>query len=345
VGVTSTSVVVQERSQFAEARRAALACAATLQFDADTKGKVALVATELATNLVKHGGGGELVVSARRDDLKTAVELLAIDSGPGMADWARCLDDGYSTSGSPGTGLGAIRRASEAFDVYSRPSKGTVVFASVAGRPGTSRAVDEMELGVVSVPYPGEIECGDGWAVMWRPTVLRVLVVDGLGHGLAAAEAAKAAVDVFQRGRDDSPTASIARIHEGIRHTRGAAAAVGEIDWAGGVVTFCGVGNIAGLIASGDAERHLVTHNGTVGHDARRMQLFTYPWPKGSLLLLHSDGLTTHWRAGDYPGLLACRPAVAAGVLYRDFRRRRDDATVLVLGANRHGTPQERSAS
>lgn len=340
----SVSVVVQEGSQVAEARRAALGCAAALRFDADDQGKVALVATELATNLVKHGGGGELVVDARRDDLATAVELLAIDSGRGMADWAKCADDGYSTSGSPGTGLGAIRRASDAFDVYSRPEKGTVVFARIAGRSGTPRGVEGLELGVVSVPYPGETECGDGWAVMSRPTVLRVLVVDGLGHGVPAAEASRAAVDAFQRGRDDSPTASMARIHESIRHTRGAAAAVGEVDVAGGVLTFCGVGNIAGLIASGDAERHLVTHNGTVGHDARRMQLFTYPWPKGSFLLLHSDGLTTHWRAGDYPGLLACRPAVAAGVLYRDFRRRRDDATVLVLGQNRQGSTVERSA-
>ena len=191
---------------------------------------------------------------------------------------------------------------------------------------------------MVSVPYPGETECGDGWAVMSRPTVLRLLVVDGLGHGVSAAEAARAAVEAFQLGRDDTPTASMARIHDGLRHTRGAAAAVGEVDLSGGVVTFCGVGNIAGLIASGDGERHLVTHNGTVGHDARRMQLFSYPWPKGSMLLLHSDGLTTHWRTGDYPGLLACHPAVAAAVLYRDFRRSRDDATVLVVGPNRHGT-------
>jgi len=336
--------MVHEGSQVAQARRAALACATELRLDAETQGKVALVATELATNLVKHGGGGELVVGARRDDLTTAVDLLALDSGRGMADWSRCLDDGYSTSGSPGTGLGAIRRASEAFDVYSRPSKGTVVFARVAGRPESSRSVDELDLGVVSVPYPGEIECGDGWAVMSRPTVLRLLVVDGLGHGVFAAEAARAAVAAFQLGRDDTPTASMARIHDGLRHTRGAAAAVGEVDSSGGVVTFCGVGNIAGLIASGGDERHLVTHNGTVGHEARRMQLFTYPWPKGSMLLLHSDGLATHWRSGDYPGLLTCHPAVVAAVLYRDFRRRRDDATVVVVGPNRHATPVDRSA-
>jgi anti-sigma regulatory factor (Ser/Thr protein kinase) len=340
--MTSTSVVVQEGSQVAEARRVALGCAAALQLDAESRGKVALVATELATNLVKHGGGGELVVSARHDDLMRAVELLAIDSGPGLSDWERCVGDGYSTSGSPGTGLGAIRRASEAFDGYSRPEKGAVVFARVASHPPATCGFN-LELGVVSVPYPGEAECGDGWAVMSRPTVLRVLVVDGLGHGVLAADAARAAVKAFQAGLNDTPTASMERIHGALRHTRGAAAAVGEVDVSGGIVTFCGVGNIAGQIASLDGERHLVTHNGTVGHEARRMQLFTYPWQKGSMLLLHSDGLGTHWRASEYPGLLARHPAVAAGVLYRDFRRRRDDATILVVGPSGQVPRSERS--
>jgi anti-sigma regulatory factor (Ser/Thr protein kinase) len=342
--VTSASVAVIEGSQVAEARRAALACAATLRFDSETEGKVALVATELATNLVKHANGGELVVAAREDDLTTAVDLLALDSGPGMADWTRCLRDGYSTSGSPGTGLGAIRRASETFDVYSRQSYGTGVFARVASRSSASVEYDGLALGALSVSYPGETECGDAWAVMSTPTVLRVVVVDGLGHGVSAAEASRAALDAFAAGRNDSPAATIVRMHQGMRHTRGAAAAVAELDTGAGVVTFCGIGNIAGMIASAEGERHMVTHTGTLGHDARRIQLFSYPWPKGALLLLHSDGLATHWRTDDYPGLLSRHPALVAGVLYRDFRRTRDDATIVVVGPNRNSMSLDRTS-
>jgi hypothetical protein len=231
------------------------------------------------------------------------------------------------------------------FDVYSRPSGGTVAFARVSSRPDASRAFDGLEIGVVSVSYPGEIECGDGWSVVWTPTVLRLMVVDGLGHGVPAAEAARAAEDAFQHGRNDSPTASMARIHGGIRHTRGAAAAVAELDVAGGLVSYCAVGNIAGSIASDAGERHMVTHNGVVGHDARRMQLFSYPWTKGALLLLHSDGLGTHWRTDAYPGLMTRHPALVAGVLYRDFRRRRDDVTVLVVGSSRATTAVARGTA
>ena len=331
--MTSTSIAVQEGSQVAQARREALACAASIQLDADSQGRVALAATELSTNLIKHGGGGELVVTPRRDGTERAVELLALDSGAGMTDWTRCLDDGYSTSGTPGTGLGAIRRAAEVFDVYSRPSKGTAVYARIAARSAASHGVDGLTVAAISVAYPGETVCGDGWATMSTPTVLRLLVVDGLGHGLGAADAARSALDAFSLGRNDSPTASMTRIHDGLRHTRGAAAAVAELDPSARVVQFCGVGNIAGLIASSDGERHMVTHNGTVGHEARRIQLFSYSWPKGSVLLLHSDGLATHWRLQDYPGLLSCHPALVAGVLYRDFRRQRDDATILVVGS------------
>jgi hypothetical protein len=62
----------------------------------------------------------------------------------------------------------------------------------------------------------------------------------------------------------------------------------------------------------------------------RRLQEFTYEWPPSSLIILHSDGLTTHWALDRYAGLASRRPDVIAGVLYRDFRRVRDDATVVV---------------
>jgi hypothetical protein len=271
--------------------------------------------------------------------------LLALDAGQGMLDWARCVKDGYSTAGSPGTGLGAIMRASSVVDVYSQPGRGTGVFARVADRTWQpASAPDGLAIGAVSVPYPGEVECGDAWAVMSTPAVLRLLVVDGLGHGILAAEAARAAVQAFAAGRNDTPAAAISRIHEQTRSTRGAAAAVAELDVAAGVVRFCGVGNIVGLVASAEGERRMVTHNGTLGHEARRVQVFSYPLPRESMLLLHSDGLATHWQGADYPGLFSRHPALVAGLLYRDVRRQRDDVTVVVVGPHRNVIPQERNS-
>jgi hypothetical protein len=122
-------------------------------------------------------------------------------------------------------------------------------------------------------------------------------------------------------------------MHAAIGGTRGAAVAVAQLDPAASTLTFAGVGNIAGtLLAPGGASRGLFSHNGTVGHQVRKVQPFEYPWSPGGVLVLHSDGLQTRWSLGAYPGLIRRHPAVIAGVLHRDFLRGRDDATVLVIG-------------
>ncbi|HMB03511.1 MAG TPA: SpoIIE family protein phosphatase [Isosphaeraceae bacterium] len=158
------------------------------------------------------------------------------------------------------------------------------------------------------------------------------MVADGLGHGARAAEAAQAAVRIFHDRAAAGPAAVLQAAHLGLRNTRGAALAIAEIDRAAGAVRFAGIGNIAATILGPDGERgtNLVSHNGTVGHEMRKVQEFVSPWPEGSLLVMHSDGLGTHWRLGRYPGLVARHPSLIAGVLYRDFKRGRDDVTVLV---------------
>ena len=91
-------------------------------------GEVAIVATEMATNLVRYGRRGQLFVKTVNEGGSTLVELLAVDSGAGMTDVQRSLQDGVSTGGTPGTGLGAIRRLSQQFDIFSTPGKGTTIY-------------------------------------------------------------------------------------------------------------------------------------------------------------------------------------------------------------------------
>src|SRR5690348_902797 len=113
-------VRVADPSQVAEVRRAAVALALASGFGNDNCGRVGLVATEMATNLLKHAGGGEIAVQRIADVDGDCLELLAIDGGPGIADAARALEDGYSTAGSPGTGLGAIKRQADRFALWSQ---------------------------------------------------------------------------------------------------------------------------------------------------------------------------------------------------------------------------------
>jgi anti-sigma regulatory factor (Ser/Thr protein kinase) len=326
---TRPSMPVVEASQVGAVRRAAAELAYELGFGEIEAARVALVATELGTNLVKHAREGEILLQWSGRGSAAEIELIALDRGPGIANVAQSLRDGTSSAGTPGTGLGAIRRAARRFDVYSS-DVGTAVLAAIAASDTAAGCVG-FEHGAVSVPIPGEVECGDGVSVAAGDGHLRALVVDGLGHGPLAAVAATRAAEIFAA----YPTAPLPdvmqHLHDGLRPTRGAAAALVEIDARRGLVRFCGVGNVAGTIATDGATRSLVSHHGTLGHDARRIAEFQYPWSRGALLVLNSDGLVSHWSLTRYPGIAERASSLVAAVLYRDFRRHRDDATALVV--------------
>ena len=325
------AVTVTEPSQVGGVRRAVATLASRLGFDDERCGRAAIVATEAATNLVKHAREGVVLLRALESVDGPGIEVLALDRGPGMADFGRCLRDGFSTAGTPGNGLGAIARMSDFADFYSLSPGGTAVLARLwLGSPLSADRAGRLVGEAVSVPVAGEEECGDCWATAQEDGRALLLVADGLGHGPFAAEASRAAARVFLANTRLGPAELLQAAHLALRGTRGAAVAVAEIDFDAGVVRFAGLGNIAGFVLDGASRRGLVSHNGTVGHQVGKFQEFTYPFPKGALLVMHSDGLTSRWGLDPYPLLVGHHPALVAGVLYRDFQRGRDDVTVLV---------------
>jgi anti-sigma regulatory factor (Ser/Thr protein kinase) len=327
VSVVTTAVPVHDASQVAQARRASAAMARRLGLDEEQSGRLSLVVTESATNLLRHGGGGEILLRPVNGHGGPAVEVLALDRGPGMTNVARCLEDGYSTAGSAGTGLGALRRLSTLFDLYSHHGHGTAILSRI----GDAAARRGMLVEGVCVPAPGEEVSGDAWDEEGRADGVAILVVDGLGHGPQAAEASAAAVEAFRTSRWQPPAARLEAIHGAMRGTRGGAAAVADVDRAARLVRFAGIGNIGALILDGNRARWLMSHNGTVGHVVRRIDEVTVPWPARGLLLMYSDGLGTPREIATYPGLAERHPSLVAGVLWRDLARGRDDVTVVVV--------------
>jgi anti-sigma regulatory factor (Ser/Thr protein kinase) len=328
--MTSIVVAVSEASQVGGARRAASMLAERAGLDGDDAGRVALIATELATNLVRHARGGQLLLRAMLEDGR-GVELVSLDRGPGMASVERCMVDGYSSLNSPGTGLGAIRRSASEFDVHSAQPSGTVIAARVfaAQRPD-ARSSAEFWWGVVSIPVRGETECGDAWAVVEHPDHVTFVVADGLGHGCLAAEASNRVLEVTRAAGDAGPGRVLDLAHHRLHGSRGAAVAVGNVARTTGALHYAGIGNISTRIVSRDGGRSLISNNGTVGSHMSTPKEFEYVWPTGGLLISHSDGLTTRWDLTKDPHLAARDPAVIAGVLYRDHSRNNDDVTVLV---------------
>jgi anti-sigma regulatory factor (Ser/Thr protein kinase) len=318
---------VHDASHIGTARRTAAGEAERLGADEERTGKVALVVTELATNLVRHGGGGEILLRPLNESA-AALELVALDRGRGMASVEHALTDGVSSGGTRGTGLGAVRRIADHCEIFSAPGVGTAVLARcrlVAGGP-----VAAVPIAGLSIAKPGETACGDDWSWHAGTGGWSVMVADGLGHGPDAAVASAAAVRIFQQ-QSGRPAADIlAAAHAALRHTRGAALGIAELR--GPELAFTGVGNIGGVILSPAGSRSLVSHAGIVGHECRKIQTFSYPWSKGSVLVLFSDGLQTRWTLDRYPALRLRDPALLAAVLYRDFARGRDDVTVVAAG-------------
>jgi anti-sigma regulatory factor (Ser/Thr protein kinase) len=333
---TQSRLMVEDASQVGECRRAAQRLAEAWQFNDTLVGRIGIVATELANNLLKHAVRGELLIQAIQHGNEVSVELVTLDRGPGM-QVDKCMQDGYSSAGTAGTGLGAISRLSTLFDVYSAQGQGTVAVSRIAkqpilGQPTALQRGPAPEFGSISIALAGESECGDTWRIAVEGNSLAILLADGLGHGPLAANAAQRAATAFGETPFDAPSQTLQKMHNALSGSRGAAAACAVWDRDNSRVVYSGVGNISGCVLSIERSKGMVSHNGILGVQLPRSQQFDYDCRPADRIVMHSDGLSARWSLNNYPGLSVRHAAVIAAVLYRDHRRARDDVTVVVVG-------------
>jgi anti-sigma regulatory factor (Ser/Thr protein kinase) len=326
--IHSSGIRLLDRSGVAEARRTAVQHAARVGFGDADRNNVAIVATELASNLLRHARDGALSITSRRLSAERGVLLVAVDKGPGMPDLDKSFADGYSSAGSSGTGLGAVARLSTLLDVYSTPA-GTVLAAELIRDADT--AARRPRIGGFGLAKEGQETNGDAWACRLVDDGLAVLVCDGLGHGTYATEASIAACATFRAGEWRGAENMLANLDAALRPTRGAAAAIAVVNPQVGRLRYAGVGNIAGCIVSGSASRHLVSHNGILGHTRGRMTEFDYVFEPGSTLVMHSDGISARWQPDELGPIWERHPGLVAGLLYRDFSRGNDDVAAVVI--------------
>ncbi|MDX3800352.1 ATP-binding SpoIIE family protein phosphatase [Streptomyces sp. AK04-3B] len=353
-------VPVHDSTRVRDARVAAEDAAALAGLDGPRTADAALVATELATNLLKHARGGQLLVEpvaapgARSEAL--LVQIVAVDHGPGMSDVPAALGDGFSTAGSLGAGLGTCRRLSDDFDLHSVPGRGTVALARIGGGPAASsgrrQAADvpsphspaAVRAGGVNIPFRGDECSGDAWTCVRDGDLVTLMMADGLGHGPEAARASTAAVAEARRSAHLPPAELLRRLDAALRGTRGAAVGVARLDLRAGRLRFAGIGNIGARLREGDSWRHLISRPGIVGvHRPATLPETEADWAADRLLVLHSDGLPSRWAPPADPRLLAADPALTAAVTVRDAgssaRPVRDDTAVAVLSPSPSDRP------
>jgi anti-sigma regulatory factor (Ser/Thr protein kinase) len=324
----STFLEIDDPSRVAESRRITALVAEREELTAGRAAEAAIVVSELATNLLKHAQRGALQITPLSIRAQPGIEILAIDRGPGISNPSDSFQDGHSTAGTAGTGLGAVRRLSSVFDISSQPGKGTVILSQLFQDNARARA--GFCIGLTTRALAGEPVCGDAWAVRLCDDAALLMVADGLGHGLLAADASAAAACAFYGSKEESAEGLVQTIHRALRSTRGAAVSVARIDFRESRVRFAGLGNVAGVVMAGGKVHTMVSHSGTAGHEARQIREFQYPWTPDGLIVMHSDGLSAHWDTASFPGLVHRHPSVISGVLYREAARDRDDACVMV---------------
>ncbi|TQJ85787.1 SpoIIE family protein phosphatase [Streptomyces sp. SLBN-31] len=343
-------VPVHDPTRLRDARLAVEEAAAAAGLDEARTADAALVATELATNLLKHAEAGRLLLDVvptpapvEGGDQTRFVQIAALDHGPGIADVPAALGDGFTTARSLGAGLGTCRRVADTFAVHSEPGRGTVALAQVG--PGTRDAAPadrRVRAGGVNLPFGGAEHSGDAWTCVRSGDRVTLMLADGLGHGPQAAHASTAAVEALRGSAHLPPAECLGRLDTALRGTRGAAVAVAQVDTASATLRFAGLGNASAWLWEDGAWHCLLSRPGIVGvHRPRTLTDQSRRWGGDRVLLLHSDGLPGRRTPPSAPDLLAADPAVMAAVTLRDSgsaaRPPRDDTAVAVLSP----APQE----
>jgi anti-sigma regulatory factor (Ser/Thr protein kinase) len=329
--------VLTDRSYSALIKKGIKDITSEIKFSAAKAGKIDIIVSELLTNLIKHTSkGGEILVKILQNEDSKGVEIISLDSGPGIKEVKKMAADGFSTVGTLGHGLGSIIRLSDEFDIYSLPGWGTVLLSRIWEKKLPAKTAAKYEIGSVMTAKTGEEKCGDGWVSFQTHRKLKIAVFDGLGHGPQAHEAAKAAINAFKTNISLLPDSLIYSTHNSIRKTRGVVGFIMDIDKTKNTCIYTGVGNISTKCYSRNSSKNLISYNGTIGyiipgsianHSAELKDF--------DLVVIHSDGVKTYWEPEKHPGIFNHHPATIAACIYNDQHRGTDDAAIIVVKINR----------
>jgi anti-sigma regulatory factor (Ser/Thr protein kinase)/serine/threonine protein phosphatase PrpC len=339
---------IKDEAQVGAARRGVHRFASRMGFSEEQLSELDIVVQEIGTNAARYATAGGCLHWTNTLGVEPGLELFYFDKGPGIHDLERALRDGFSSGGSLGTGFGAMRRLLDEFDAYStikgttrrltnarRVTYGTAIMgrkwvaAGDVGERDSARRLSQ-HVGVWSRPRPGEEVNGDAYFIGTHDGTTLLAVVDGLGHGSGAREAAQAAIEVLEQWRGETLDELVMNVHGALRSTRGAVMGAVVLDPERGSFNYTGIGNIEVRVLGSNDPARPIPSNGTLGARLSNVRVWPHRWTEGMTLVLASDGISATWDINSYPGLLGKSPQLLAGALFRDFSRNSDDATVLV---------------
>jgi anti-sigma regulatory factor (Ser/Thr protein kinase) len=340
--LTPQTLAVLRSGDGLAAQRRAHALAQAIGFDARATEEVVLAVSELASNLVKYAGGGTLTLTRRVDGTRVGVQVESRDHGPGIGDVERALTDGFSTGGGLGYGLGTVNRFMDELDITPLPGAhgGARIVGTRWLRPWRPLGPCPLAFGAATRPLSGMDTNGDAFIIKrWGESAL-VAVIDGLGHGQFAQRAAHAAREYVEQHFDQPLDAIFRGTGRACRATRGVVMAVARFDCRPDAMTlsFASIGNIAVRVIPGrsrspvpHSDADFIARRGVLGLNAPKAVATKRGWDARDLLVLHSDGVRSHWHWSEFAHLADQPAAVIAPRLLHALRKENDDATVVVV--------------
>jgi anti-sigma regulatory factor (Ser/Thr protein kinase) len=332
VNATHTSFTASDRSYFSLIKKEIHRMAVDAGMAAARVNELDLILAEMTSNLFKYSDDGEILAGVFANGGSPYIELISIDNGPGMANPARMMQDGVSTTNTLGHGLGSMKRLSDVFELYSLPGWGTVLLSRIYNDPGKiSKEKYDLVMRPIVVCKPGEQLSGDGFVYKKTDQYLKLMLADGLGHGPEANKAINEAAAAFRVFPDFSPTETLRFIHNSIKKTRGAVINIVGFENASRKWTSTGIGNIFLRMAGPSNFKNQMSYNGIVGHNIpNTMTEQTYPAEQYNQVILCSDGIKTRIDTSKYPLIHKYDLTVLAAAIYKDHARRNDDMSVVV---------------
>lgn len=328
------SFAATDRSYLALLKREIHSMANQLEFPTHRLAEIDLIVAELASNLIKHATGGEILVRSFNEANQSGIELISIDQGPGIADPTRMLEDGMSTTQTLGHGLGSIKRLSDTFQIYSQLDWGTIILSRIY-KVVPSRRVSRLDIRSIVVPKPGETQSGDGFFAKIAPEQVKLFLGDGLGHGPEAALAVQTAIEALKTSTEARPSELIRLLHRAVKKTRGLVGTLAFFDARTRTWQLCGVGNISTTLKGANFSKRHFSYNGIIGMNIpTSLNEQTLVMEAGQYLILCSDGIRSRWETYKYPNITKYDLSILAAALYKDYARKTDDMSIVVCRFN-----------
>ena len=296
--------------------------------------RMELVCNEMASNQIKFAAGTGMI-QLWEGTAPPALDLFVLDYGPGVPNLRAALEDGYTTAGTMGKGLGAIRRLADESELYSLPAgvqprapwHGMCAWARFYLDGDVQRRV--YQTGAYLRAYQDDRYNGDCLCTRAADGRLRWLHMDGLGHGAAAADVVE---NVEQALDPDAPLEQIMEtLSVRLQGGRGAVGVVAEMDAAAGAVTVCGVGDMTAHLIRNGERRQITFAPGILGHAHRRPEVLSLALPPQTLVITASDGVRRDWTLETFPGLWRLHPQLIALLLGQVAARGNDDKSLFVI--------------